>query len=227
MELADAQFRVAASEAQNRWSEPTLALDSILAGASSWGDDAFDVQGLNISGGLADAIDMEDQPVKGLTLSDCMVNHVRFDATRSSVKFVKCQIVRLEGFSSLPELPEVFHLCEVDEFDDRLTNAAIVRSELQDTLKVLLVIIRKLFLQRGRGRIESALPRGLNERLQVYVNPVRDLLVSEGIVFSHTTNRGTIWHGNRSYRARMLKILEHPTNPEEPLIKAVARIANV
>ena len=227
MGLREAQFRVAASEALHRWSEPTLALDSVLACASSWGDDVFDAQDLNISGGLADTVDMEDQPITGLTLSGCMVNHVRFEASRSSVKFVRCQIVRLEGFSSLPELSEVFDLCEVEEFDDRLTNAAIVRSELQDTLKVLLVIIRKLFLQRGRGRIESALPRGLNERLQVYVNPVRDLLVSEGIVFSHTTNRGTIWHGNRSFRARMLKILEHPTNPEEPLIEAVARIASV
>ena len=227
MGLADAQFRVAAGEAQNRWSEPTLALDSILAGASSWGDDAFDAQDLNISGGLADAIDMEDQPVKGLTLSGCMVNHVRFDAQRSNVKFVQCQILRLEGFSRLPELPEVFDRCEVEEFDDRHTNAAIIRSELQDTTKVLLVIIRKLFLQRGRGRMESALPRGLNESLQAYVNPVRDLLASEGIVYSHTTNRGTIWHGNRQFRSRMLKILEHPTNPDEPLIRAVANLAGL
>lgn len=181
MGLADAKFRVAASEAQNRWSEPTLALDSILAGASSWGDDAFDAQDLSISGGLADAIDMEDQPIIGLTLLDCMVNHVRFDAQRSKVKFVQCQILRLEGFSKLPALPDVFDRCEVGEFDDRHTNAAIIRSELQDTTKVLLVIIRKLFLQRGRGRIESALPRGLNESLQAYVNPVRDLLGSVDI----------------------------------------------
>ena len=227
MQLRDAQFQVAAREAMHRWSEPTLALDSILAGASSWGDDAFDAQDLRITNGLADTIDLEDQPIKNLALSECMVNRVRHDSLRSSVKFDRCQIIRLEGFSSLPELSDVFNHCDGAELDDRHTNAAIVRSELQDTIKVLLVIIRKLFLQRGRGRMESALPRGLNENLQEYVSPVRDLLASEGIVFSHPTSRGTIWHGNRKFRARMLKILEHPTNPDEPLIKAAARLTRL
>ena len=218
------QYCVAAREAVNRWSEPTLALDSILAGASSWGDSAFDAQDLTISEGLADIIDMEDQPVKNLTLSGCMINRLRFDTLRSEISFTRCHIVRLEGFAGALQLPESFDACDVDEFDDRHTNAAIVRSELRDSIKVLLIIVRKLFLQRGSGRIESALFRGVDKSLQMYVAPVRNLLVSEGIVYSHVTGRQTIWHGNRTFRSRMMKILEQPTDLDDPLIGEVARL---
>ena len=162
-------------------------------------------------------VDMEERPVKNLHLSGCMVNRVRFDTLRSRINFTRCQIIRLEGVAGSLDLPKNFDSCDVAEFDDRQTNAAIVRSELQDSIKVLLVIIRKLFLQRGSGRVESALSRGVNESLQVYVNPVRNLLVSEGIVYSHVTGQRTIWHGNRTFRSRMLKILERPSDPDDPL----------
>ena len=220
--VKDTQFSIAAREAVHRWSDPTLALDSLLAGASSLGDSAFDAQGLRISEGLADVIDMEDRPVMNLTLSGCMIDRVRFDTNRSDIKFTRCQIIRLEGIAGALALPDDFDSCDIDQFDDRHTNAAIVRSGLPDSIKVLLVMIRKLFLQRGRGRVESALFRGVDESLQAYVGPVRDLLVSEGIVFSHTTGRQTIWHGNRVQRTRMLKILERPKNSADPLVQAVA-----
>ena len=222
--VKNTQYRIAATEAIYRWSEPTLALDAILTSASSLGENVFDAEGLTISEGLADVIDMEDRPVKNLTLSGCMVNRVRFDTLRSEIRFARCQIVRLEGFAGSFQLPESFDACDVAEFDDRHTNAAIVRSELPAPIKVLLVIIRKLFLQRGSGRVESALFRGVDESLQVYVNPVRNLLVSEGIVYSHVTGRQTIWHGDRACRSSMLRILERPTDPDDPLIQAVVRL---
>jgi len=224
-EAQEAQYYVAAREAVHRWSEPTLALDSILSASHSWTDSAFDAQYLTVSNGLADTIDMEDHPIENLTLLNCMIDRVRFNAFRSEMQFIRCQIVRLEGFSTEPDIPDVFDNCEFGEFDNRHTNAAIIRSDLPDPIKVLLVIVRKLFLQRGSGRLESALSRGLDIRLQVHVNPVRDLLASEGIVFSRTTGQRTIWHGNRKFTSRMLKILEHPTNPKDPLIQAISNIA--
>ena len=219
------QFYIAAKEAVHRWADPTLALDCILSGASSLIDGTLDAQALIISEGLADVIDMEEHPVKNLTLSECMINRVRFDTLRSAVRFNRCYIVRLEGLAGSLALPESFEACEIAQFDDRNTNAAIVRSELRDSIKVLLVITRKLFLQRGSGRVESALSRGVDESLHAYVSPVLNLLVSEGIVYSHVTGQQTIWHGNRKLRSRMLRILERPTDPQELLIQAVGDLA--
>ena len=221
------QYSVAAREAIYRWSDATLALDSILSAVSGQpGDGSYDAQNLNISEGMADVIDLEDKPIRNLSLNDCMVNRVRFDSLGSGIRFKGCQIVRLEGISEARALPSCFEHCEIGEFDDRHTNAAIIRSELPDQLKVLLVIIRKLFLQRGSGRIDSALRRGVAGALQGYVEPVKEMLVSEGVIYSHVTGRQTIWHGNRTHRARMLQILERPTDSNDDLIQSVLQIGN-
>ena len=151
-------------------------------------------------------------------------NHVRFDNQQSQIEYKSCSIVRLEGIGGNGALPTSIANCVIDQFDNRQTNAAIIRSNLPDSIKVLLVIIRKLFLQRGSGRAESALYRGVSSSLQSYIDPVRDLLVSEGVIFSHSTGQRTVWHGNRAYRARMLKILESPMSSKDSLVQEVARL---
>ena len=218
-------YSVAAKEAKNRWASPTLALDAILTAANNAPDDSYDANHLVVSGGLADVIDMEERPIRNLTLVDCMINHVRFDNQQSQIEYKRCSIVRLEGIGGNSALPTSIANCDIDQFDNRQTNAAIIRSNLPDSIKVLLVIIRKLFLQRGSGRAESALYRGVSGSLQSYIDPVRDLLVSEGVIFSHSTGRRTVWHGNRAYRARMLKILESPMSSKDSLVQEVARLA--
>ena len=223
--VKETQYYIAAREAIHRWSDSTLALDVLLTGANSFSDNAFNAQGLIVSEGLVDLIDMDDHPIRNLTLSNCMINHIRFDTYRSDIAFTRCQIVKLEGIAGSHALPSSFHDCEVEEFDDRHTNAAIVRSDFSDPTKVLLVIIRKLFLQRGSGRVDSALSRGVNDSLQKYVDPVRNLLVSEGIIYSHVTRGRTIWHGNRMFRSRMLKIFETPSNLDDPLTSEVAKLS--
>ena len=153
-----------------------------------------------------------------------MINHVRFDTQRSEIDFIRCHIVRLEGIAGSLNLPDSFESCEIDQYDDRGTNAAIVRSSLPDPIKVLLVMIRKLFIQRGRGRVDSALSRGIDGSLQIYVDPVRNLLVSKGVIYSHISDRQTIWHGNRVHRSRMLKMLERPMDSDDPVMQAAAKL---
>ena len=222
--VTSGQYASAAKEAVNRWSESTLALDSILTGASSSEDGAFDGQGLSIVDGLADVIDLEDRPIANLFLQGCIINHLRYEAHESDIKLSSCQIVKVEGIANAHALPEMFDACEIAEYDHRDTNAAIVRSTLQDPVKVLLVIIRKLFLQRGSGRVDSALYRGVDNSLQPCVVPVRDLLISRGIVYSHVTGGRTIWHGNRTHRSQMLKILERPISSDDRLVRDVAEL---
>ena len=219
--LTSAQYSVAAEQAVQRWVEPTLALDAILSGANSPDVDAIDARGLTITGALADEIDLEEHPVTNVVLDSCLINHVQFDIGSIYIRFNKCSIIKLEGVADSNALPNIFSDCDVEEFDNLRTNTAIVGSELRDQLKMLLIIIRKLFLQRGSGRAESALYRGIGDSLQPYVSPVLDLLVSQGIVYSHPSNRQTIWHGNRAYRSRMLKILEGPLTSDDPIVNEV------
>ena len=225
--LTAAQYTVAAIQAVQRWGEPTLALDAILSGSAAPNVDLLNAQGLTVTQGLADEIDMEDRPISNLTLDDCLIQKVRFDSNESAIEYKNCSIIRIEGIGNERALPaSVFTGCEIQEFDNRHTNTAILGSELPSSIKVLLVIVRKLFLQRGSGRAESALYRGIDGALLGQVSLVLDLLKSESIVYSHDANRRTIWHGNRTHRVRMLKILEGDTNGDDPLMKAVAKLAS-
>ncbi len=225
--VAVAQFPVAAMQAVQRWDAPSLALDCILAGASSPEVDCLDARGLTITEGIADEIDLDNNPVSNLTLDNCLIHRIRFDADADRLKFQKCQILRLEGVADRNALPSQFADCEVEDCDDRHTNTAIMRSEMPNAVKVLLVILRKLFLQRGSRRVDSALRRGMDHRLSPYVSPVLEVLVSEGIVFSHVTDSRTIWHGNRTHRTRMLNMLEGSMNSDDPLMKIIARRSEI
>ena len=223
--VAVAQFPVAAMQALQRWDVPTLALDCILAGASSPGVDCFDAQGLAVAEAVADQIDLDDNPVSNLTLDNCLIHRVRFDSDAKNLRFQNCQILQLDGVADRNALPSQFVDCEVEECDDRHTNTATMRATIPDPVKVLLVILRKLFLQRGSGRLDSALRRGMDHRLVPLVTPVLETLVSEGVVFSHVADSRTIWHGNRTHRNRMIKLLEGSSNADDPLIKSVNRMA--
>ena len=215
------QYIVAAREAMIRWNQPTLAIDAILSGARTPDAEPVDAQGLTINGGLADNIDMEEHPITGLTLDRCLINQISYVPHGAGIKFLGCQIIKLVGVTNVSTLPSTFRSCEVGEFDNRRTNAAIAQSDLPDPVKVLLILIRKLFLQRGSGRVNSALSRGINSSLQRYVIPIRESLISEGIIYSHTTSGRTIWHGNRAHRVRMLRILEGPANSGDELVQKI------
>ena len=219
--VTETQYTVAAKEAMIRWNQPTLAIDAILSGARSPNAQSVDAQGLTVNGGLADNIDMEEHPITGLTLDRCLINQVNYAPHGTNITFQRCQIIKLAGVANVSNLPSTFRSCEIGEFDNRRTNAAIAQSDLPDPIKVLLILIRKLFLQRGSGRVDSALSRGIDGSLQRHVIPIRDSLVSEEIIFSHTTGGLTIWHGNRAHRVRMLRILEGPASSEDPLVQKI------
>lgn len=217
--------RVAAMEAINRWQEPTLALDCLLSYKKEEESLILDAGGMAIVGGNCDTIDLVEGNIQAVILDSCLIEHIRFDVNLpTDVVFRKCMIDRVEGVAASRELPAMFDNCEIVEFDNTQTNTAIMRSSLPSSVRVLLTIIRKLFLQKGSGRVEAALYRGLEERYTKHVEPILQHLDSSGIIFSHPSPRGIIWHGNRAERTRMLRILEKPTTSDDVLLASVARL---
>ena len=217
--------RVATMEAINRWHEPTLALDCLLSYRREEDALILDAGRLTIIGATCDTIDLVENNLQTLVLDSCLIDHIRLDVNLpTEVIFRHCMIDRVEGVAASRELPTMFENCEIVEFDNTTTNTAIMRSDLSSSVKVLLTIIRKLFLQRGSGRVEAALYRGLEERYTRHVEPLLQHLDSLGIIFSHPSPRGIIWHGNRAERTRMLRILEKPTTSDDVLLESVAKL---
>ncbi len=224
-EIEGRKLLVAAKEAAKRWNQPTLALDILLSGAKR-SQGVFHCGDLEIEEGEADIINLEDEPLTNIQLSNCYIKKLCLPQIQTDdfkLEFKDCAIVRLEGAANYKGLPHWIINPTIDYFDDTRTSAAILRLNLPLPIRVLLTIIRKLFIQKGRGRLESALFRGLDEAAKKYVQPILRILESEGVAFSIKSHQGIIWHGARNQRQRMLQILDSPTL-SDPILDKVHQI---
>lgn len=223
--LTEGKYRLAAQEASTRWEQSTLSLDCLIIGSHTKGGEPFDCSGLTVREGYASTIDLADHPLANVTVDTCLIELLRIEGSASSaVRFRECMIGTLEGASSAAALPAWIERCEVAKFDDIQTNAAIMRQDLPLNIRVLLTIIRKLFLQRGSGRLESALHRGLSPEAVKYVRPILHRLAAERVIYSHPAGAELVWHGARSERSRVLAILASPTSRQDELLGAMEEI---
>ena len=101
------------------------------------------------------------------------------------------------------------------------TNDAVMNLALADPVKVLLTILRKLFMQRGTGRQYSALRRGLPPTLTNYVEPVINQIKVNDLAKDVYLNRRAILIPNRARTAEALAIINGPNASTHRLIEAV------
>jgi hypothetical protein len=164
---------------------------------------------------------------------NCYFSKIAIDADANAnllPRFYECYCDELEGRSSLHDLPsDVFDdKCHFDKFSDSPdTTDAIGDMDLPLGMRVLLTILRKIYLQSGSGRKENALNRGLDHHGRRLVNPILRLLQGEGIVSPY--RRGglsmTIWIPDRTNYARVARIITAPRTCNDPLIEKVANLA--
>jgi NACHT domain len=125
------------------------------------------------------------------------------------------------------DLPDVFaQNCEFGSFDDSSdTNAAVLNNQaLSLSVRVLLSVLKKVYVQSGGGRKESALSGGLVAQSRSLLSDVLAVLKSENFII-HSTSRGeSIWLPVRSKTARARRILTAPTESQDPLIQKISEI---
>jgi hypothetical protein len=137
-------------------------------------------------------------------------------------RFVRCHFGVIEGFTGHSDLPSGnFFDASVDAFENPAqTTNAILSLSLPLGTRVLLTVLKKLYAQRGSGRRETALFRGLDARAQQLVPPVIALLRREGFVTKTTQSGQTVWLPTKSSdaRRRALSILASPSSSSEALL---------
>ena len=184
-------------------------------------DEEIDCQGLEVKEAHLHEVNVEDRIIGRLTIRNCIVDVVRVGAAlrKSSLLFDGCEIERVEGVPSAGGLlGDRFSGCQIYHFDDASTNAAVLRLAIPDALKVLLTVLRKLYLQAGGGRKKSALKRGLpSGQMHRLVDKVVDLLESEGIVM--VSNE--VAHPVRKHAVRVHKILAAGSMADDPLVDRI------
>lgn len=141
-------------------------------------------------------------------------------------RFKKCTFGTIEDRISEGDLPAgVFVDCDFQEFaNPAQTSRAILTLDLQLGQRVLLVVLKKLYVQSGSGRKESALKRGLDQKERALVPHVLKLLKQEGLVTEAKGATHPIWLPARSESARARQLLASPSSTSDNLMSKAAEL---
>ena len=156
---------------------------------------------VNVSSAVIPELEIEEggAQLAGVTFSDCLFGEVSIAGEidgASSPTLIGCSIGSLYGRYGMEDLPEgVFTDCVVESFPDAAErNAAILQdAQLDAGTRVTLTVLRKLYLQRGRGRRESGLKRGLAAEDRQLVPVALKVLGREGLAVRSKIGRTEVW----------------------------------
>ena len=128
--------------------------------------------------------------------------------------FRECYINELDGRVSIEDLPanRFDAACVIESYAGTLaTTAEVLTLDLPLGTRVCLTILKKLYEQRGSGRKENALHRGLDHGARRLVPDVLGVLRSEGLAIPDKMRGTVVWRPNRSDRARVGRMISAPT----------------
>jgi hypothetical protein len=136
--------------------------------------------------------------------------------------FNECLMESLEGFLSKSDLPQDrFKACEIEHFADGAeTNTAITNSDLPAQIRVLVTILRKLFVQSLSGRQVSALRRGIDLQSQRYVDDILKTLIRHNLATKYGGDSEVIIPVRRQ-RHRATAIIASPLGCKDPVVQDV------
>ena len=160
-----------------------------------------------------------------ISFRDCLFQRLEIDISAETSRlprFYNCYVGTLDGRVSQMDLPEgVFDKdCVFDSFGESSQNtAAILALPLSMGAKVLLTVLKKLYLQPGAGRKQSALFRGLDHRARALVPDVLELLVRDGLTIRSTVGEEAVWLPTRSESVRVRRLVSSPMVTNDRLIQ--------
>jgi hypothetical protein len=168
--------------------------------------------------------------MRGVAFYNCLVGQLYIDEDVSGPKcprLMNCDIDEVVGRVGFKDLPEglLDAGCKVKNFTafDRTTRS-IMRANLAVGVKVMLTILKKLFLQAGSGRQERALYRGLRQEARNLVGPILEIVESEGLARAVLLDRRKVWVPARNQYDRVLKILEAPSESTDELVARCGKL---
>ena len=160
-----------------------------------------------------------------VSFRDCLFQRLEMDIsaeTSQLPRFYSCYVSTIDGRVSQMDLPTgIFDKdCVFDSFGESSQNtAAILDLPLTMGMKVLLTVLKKLYLQPGAGRKQSALFRGLDHRARGLVPDILDLLIREGLTVRSTVGEEAVWLPTRSESVRVRRLVSSPMVSKDCLIQ--------
>jgi hypothetical protein len=125
---------------------------------------------------------------------------------------------KVVGVAAANGLPSWITGFTADTYDSVQSVAQIRRIGLDPRHEILATIVRKTFFQKGAGRKEEALLRGLGQLAAPAVSErILNLLLKEGILSRFKGDEGWVYTPNRSFAGRMTKMLYELKVSQDPI----------
>lgn len=179
-----------------------------------------------VEGVIFDALEIKsDSLSEKLLYQDCVIQMLDVSGAEqggSIPHFQRCLIGFLDGASAIPSwMTANFVECEIERFSQKSqTTAGIMQLNIDQRTKVALTILKKIYGQRGSGRKENSLARGLDQANRNLVAGVLSSLLTEGWIYRSAAGKNTIYLPVKERRAAALRALENPGNFSLPMRKS-------
>ena len=163
-----------------------------------------------------------DLDFSSIIFKDCLLESIElFDSSHDKFlpRFQSCILMLVKGRSNQADMPrdKFDNDCTFEEFSDSSnTQSAILNSALSRGEKIVLTILRKLFVQSLSGRAESALFRGLDMNDRQLIPEAIKLLQQQGLIMLYNRGDGNVWVPIRKEINRARRILATPNSCEDP-----------
>lgn len=199
---------IALCKANPKSKNHTLTLD-IVGSILVSGTPEVNFGGVYVEGGHASVLDFSHSRILYIQISHSVLERVIISgAFVTEVGLTRNEIGVLEGISSQDAIPVWMVSNSVGLFSSVATTSRIRAANLTPAQKVLVTVLRKTFFQKGAGRKEEALLRGLGKLVKPGIlDKIVGKLIAEGILKKEKGHEGNLYIPVRSETRRVGKIL--------------------
>lgn len=173
---------------------PKLSFKNLQLERMIFGDAEGDLSALHLDGCLIDTLDLTE-----------------FDGDHDLPVFSDCMFGTVLGAGSASVLPSGhFNDCHFESFDasSKTTRGILATVSLSPRQRVALTILKKIYLQGGAGRRDSALVRGLDDKLRGVVPEVTQALLNSDLVAVGRMGARTVYYPIRGLTPRVRTMIE-------------------
>jgi hypothetical protein len=212
--ITGTQATAMAKRLQSKGGNDALVLDIARLALSLGGTDNW--PSLTFTGLFLEEVVFADveQNLDSLEFSDCVISSLdltEYDGDHSLPTFSRCAFGVAMGVGSMAALPNGHFVdCTFDQFDpsSKTTRGILATPGLSGRQRVLLSVLKKVYMQAGAGRKSGALSRGLDDKLRPLVPEVIELLIAEGLINKGRAGANVLYFPVRGATARVRRMLE-------------------
>ena len=185
-----------------------------------------DFERLTIQDGSFIKLDMSKVVAGNLTITEStMGTMVLPGSVPPNTAITNCIAERIIGVTAPTALPTWINGLEADRFDSVASVSRIRQIGLEPPQEILITIIRKTFFQKGAGRKEEALLRGLGQlAAKNTAQEIVNMLLKSELLGRFKGDEGWVYTPNRNHAGRMKQMLYELETSQDPLWTAVSQM---